>query len=60
MFSKQEVIRLDEKPGACSDLDRNRRNTDRFHTESLIDITGIRSQPIREEYSTNILTEVLN
>jgi hypothetical protein len=26
-----------------SDLDRNRRNTDRFHPLSLIDITGIRT-----------------
>ena len=28
-------------PSLRSDLDRNRRNSDRFHAVSLIDITGI-------------------
>jgi hypothetical protein len=38
-FSRQSI-----SPASLrSDLDRNLRNNDRFHTESLIDITGIRT-----------------
>jgi len=57
-FSRQSILPASLR----SDLDRNRRNNDRFHPVSLIDITGIRTMIMENVWNASFegLTNVVD